>query len=141
MCATSSTTQSWSWPPDAPPPSEQGGEDKPGRVDPDTLPKNVPEHSTELVIIARFRAREGNEEAVAAALRAQVPKSRNEPGCLEMGAYASTRDPRLFFIHSQWRDEAAFDAHAQLPNTLQFVEQMERLIDHPFDVSRTRAIA
>ena len=122
MCATSSTTRSWSWPPDAPPPSDQGGEDKPGRVDPDTLPKNVPEHSTELVIIARFRA-------------------RNEPGCLEMGAYASTRDPRLFFIHSQWRDEEAFDAHAQLPNTLQFVEQMERLIDHPFDVSRTRAIA
>jgi len=38
-------------------------------------------------------------------------------------------------------DEAAFDAHAQLPNTLQFVEQMERLIDHPFDISRTRAIA
>ena len=72
---------------------------------------------------------------------AQVPKARNEPGCLEMGAHASTRDPRLFFIHSQWRDEAAFDAHAQLPNTLQFVEQMERLIDHPFDVSRTRAIA
>jgi quinol monooxygenase YgiN len=98
-------------------------------------------HSTELVIIARFRAREENEEAVDAALRTQVPKARNEPGCLEIGAYASTRDPQLFFIHSRWRDEAAFDAHAQLPNTLQFVEQMERLIDHPFDVSRTRAIA
>jgi quinol monooxygenase YgiN len=70
-----------------------------------------------------------------------VPKARNEPGCLEIGAYACTRDPRLFFIHSQWLDEAAFDAHAQLRNTLRFVEQMKRLIDHPFDVSRTRAIA
>src|SRR5437870_3292482 len=79
MCATSSTTQSWSWPPDAPPPSDQGGEDKPGRVDPDTLPKNVPEHSTEVVIIARFRAREGNEEAVAAALRAQCPRRATSP--------------------------------------------------------------
>ncbi len=95
----------------------------------------------ELVIIASFHAREGNEEAVAGALRTRVPKARNEPGCLEIGVYSSTRDPRVFFIHSQWLDEAAFDAHAQLPNTLQFVEQMERLIDHPFDVSRTRAIA
>jgi quinol monooxygenase YgiN len=67
-----------------------------------------------------------------------VPKARNEPGCLEIGAYAPTRDPRLFFIHSQSLDEAAFDAHAQLPNTLQFVKQMERLIGHPFDVSRDR---
>jgi hypothetical protein len=29
------------------------------------LPENVPEHSIELVIIARFHAREGNEEAGA----------------------------------------------------------------------------
>ncbi|TMK11806.1 MAG: hypothetical protein E6G72_07430 [Alphaproteobacteria bacterium] len=54
------------------------------------------------------------EEAVAGALRAQVPKARNEPGCLEIGAYASTRDPRRFFIHSQWLNEAAFNPHAQL---------------------------
>ncbi|TMJ74216.1 MAG: hypothetical protein E6G73_09830 [Alphaproteobacteria bacterium] len=47
------------------------------------------------------------EEAVAGALRAQVPKARNEPGCLEIGASASTRDPRRFFIHSQWLNEAA----------------------------------
>jgi quinol monooxygenase YgiN len=67
----------------------------------------------------------------------KCPRRATSPVVLEMGAYASTRDPRLFFIHSQWREEAAFDAHA----TLQFVEQMERLIDHPFDVSRTRAIA
>src|SRR5260370_36410968 len=124
--------------PNAAPPGDQDGEDKPGRVDPGVLPENVPEHSMELVIIARFHARGGNEEAVAVALRAQVPKARNEPGCLEIGAYASTRDPRLFFIHSRWLDEAAFDLHAPLPHTLQFVEEMEGLIDHSVDVSRNR---
>jgi hypothetical protein len=55
---------------DAAPSGDQAGADKPGRVDPGILPENVPEHSIELVIIARFHAREGNEEAVAAALRA-----------------------------------------------------------------------
>ena len=28
------------------------------------------------------------EEAAASALRGQVPKAQNEPGCLEIGAYA-----------------------------------------------------
>ena len=99
------------------------------------------ENTTELVIIARFHARAGQEDAVAAALRAQVPKVRREPGCLAISAYHSLRDPRLFFIHSRWVGEAAFEAHAQLPNTRRFVETMEQLIDHPFDAARTQAIA
>jgi quinol monooxygenase YgiN len=101
---------------------------------------HAPEASMELVIIARFHSREGSEEAVASALREQVLKVRGEPGCREIAAYASTRDSRLFFIHSRWIDEAAFNVHAELANTVQFVERMERLIDHPFDVSRVRAI-
>jgi quinol monooxygenase YgiN len=95
----------------------------------------------ELAIIARFHAREGQEDAVAAALREQVGPVRAEPGCLQIGAYASTRDPRLFWIHSRWSDEAAFEVHAALPRTVRFVERMQQLIDHPFDASRTHAIA
>jgi quinol monooxygenase YgiN len=95
----------------------------------------------ELVIFARFHAREGHEEAVAAALREQVPKARTEPGCLAIAAYRSTRDPRLFWIHSRWADEAAFEVHAELTNTQRFVERMEMLIDHPFEATRTRVMA
>jgi quinol monooxygenase YgiN len=94
----------------------------------------------ELVIFARFHAREGQENALEAALREQIPRVRAEPGCLQMGVYASVRDPRLFFIHSRWIDEAAFQVHADLPNTDRFVERAERLIDHPFDATRTRAL-
>ena len=94
----------------------------------------------ELVIFARFHAREGQEEALAAALREQVGPVRAEPGCLAMAAYASVRNPRLFWIHSRWADEAAFQIHADLPNTQRFVERAEQLIDHPFDATRARAI-
>ncbi len=106
-------------------------------------PRHVGAGSThiELAIIARFRALDGQEEAVAAALCEQVQSTRGEPGCLQIGAYASTRDRRLFFIQSRWADEAAFDVHAELPRTKRFVETMESLIDHPFDVARVKAIA
>jgi quinol monooxygenase YgiN len=95
----------------------------------------------ELFIFARFHVGAGEEAAVAAALAEQVPPVREEPGCLAIGAFRSTRDPRLFWIHSRWIDEAAFEVHAELPRTQRFVEKMERLIDHPFDVTRAHEFA
>jgi quinol monooxygenase YgiN len=90
---------------------------------------------------ARFHAQEGQEEAVAALLRAQVEPVRAEPGCIEMGIYRSTRDPRLFYIHSRWIDEAAFEVHARLPSTDRFVERMQALIDHEFQATRTISLS
>jgi quinol monooxygenase YgiN len=95
----------------------------------------------ELITIVRFHAREGQEDAIAAALREQVPPARAEPGCLGIAAYRSIRDPLLFWIHSRWRDEAAFEIHAELPHTVRFLEIVRPLIDHPLDVSRTHLIA
>lgn len=95
----------------------------------------------ELVIFARFHARDGMEDDVELALREQVPKARAEPGCLSIHAYRSSRNPQLFWIHARWKDEAAFDVHAELANTGRFVEHMETLIDHPFDATRAVAIA
>ena len=90
----------------------------------------------DLHIFARFHAREGNEAAAAAVLLEQIEGVCKEPGCLAIHAYCSVRDPRLFYIHSRWTDEAAFELHAELPRTVQFVERMETLIDHPFDATR-----
>jgi quinol monooxygenase YgiN len=94
----------------------------------------------ELFIFARFHAHEGKEAALEALLRNQVPKARVEPGCLAIDAYRSTRDSRLFFIHSRWLDEAAFEVHVALENTDRFVEEAEKLIDHPFDATRSHVI-
>ena len=95
----------------------------------------------EVFIFARFHAIEGQEKALATALSVQVPKARAEPGCLAIAAYRSVRNPRLFWIHSRWVDESAFEVHAELPNTARFVERVEKLIDHPFDATRTYVIA
>ena len=94
----------------------------------------------ELFIFARFHARAGKAAELAAVLRKQVPFARTEPGCRMIDAYRSTRDPRLFFIHSRWADEAAFEVHAKLGNTVEFIERVEALIDHPLDVTRSRPL-
>ncbi len=94
-----------------------------------------------LTIFGRFHAREGCEAALAAAIAEVVPPTRAEPGCLAIAGFADLRDPRLFFIHSRWPDEAAFEVHASLPHTVRFLESARRLVDHPLDVRRAKGIA
>lgn len=91
----------------------------------------------ELFIFARFHVREGCELEASKILRDQARRVRAEEGCLAIDIFASVRDPQLFYLHSCWSDEAAFDRHAELGDTAQFVTRMERLIDHPFDVTRS----
>lgn len=94
----------------------------------------------ELFIFARFHALPGNEDEVEEAVLEVLRPSRDEPGCLSIQAFRSVRDPRLFYIHSRWKDEAAFDIHADLPHTVRFLKRVEPLIDHPLDVNRTQQI-
>ena len=94
----------------------------------------------ELTVFARFHAREGKEGAVESELRDAVARVSKEPGCLGIEVYRSVRDSRLFLLHSRWVDEAAFDLHVARPETNQFVDRVQLLIDHPFDVTRTHLL-
>jgi quinol monooxygenase YgiN len=94
----------------------------------------------ELFIFARFHAHPGHESAVEKALRDVIGPSSAEPGCSSIGAFRSIRDPQLFFIHSRWKDEAAFEIHAAMPHTLHFLERVAPMIDHPLDVTRAERI-
>ena len=91
----------------------------------------------ELFIFARFHARPGNEEAVAATLLEILPPTRQEPGCLGTNAFRCINDPQLFYIHSRWKDKAAFDRHLELEHTQRFVAKVEPLLDHPLHATRT----
>lgn len=95
----------------------------------------------ELFIVARFRAYDGSEQALANAMSAMLGPVRAEPGCLHIEAFRSIRDARLFFVHSRWGDEAAFDPHVSRPHTLQFVRQVQPMIEHALDVARVRPLS
>jgi quinol monooxygenase YgiN len=95
----------------------------------------------ELTIFARFHVREGQQAMAAAVLREQTKAVRGEPGCLAIQAYCSTRNARLYFIHARWTNEEAFEIHAGLARTMEFVKRMEMLIDHPFEATRARPVA
>jgi len=88
----------------------------------------------------RLHAREGDAEAVEEALHEVAGPSRGESGCLSLHVFRSMRDRRLFYIHSRWVDEAAFQKHAELPHTMRFLKRVDALLDQPRDVTRTEMI-
>jgi quinol monooxygenase YgiN len=94
----------------------------------------------EQYVFVRLHAREGEEGVVEEALREVAGPSREEAGCLSFHVFRSMRDRRLFYIHSQWVNEAAFQKHAELPHTVRFLKRVDALLDQTRDVTRTEMI-
>lgn len=88
----------------------------------------------------RFEPLPGKETQFQEELLQVVEASRGEAGCLMIHAFESLREPRVFTIHSEWVDEAAFDLHAQLPHTVRFLGAVKDLLPHPVQGLRTRLI-
>lgn len=90
--------------------------------------------------IVHFEPLPGKEAAFRdEVLRVNAP-SRAEPGCLRIDVFESLGEPLVFAIHSEWVDEAAFELHATLPHTVQFLEAAERLLKNQVRGLRLRPI-
>jgi quinol monooxygenase YgiN len=63
------------------------------------------------VLLARWVAKQGEEENVRAALERLARPTREEPGCLMWQPHRDPDDPRVFLIYEQYRDKEALDAH------------------------------
>ena len=93
-----------------------------------------------LTIFARFHARTGSADALAKAIRDVVTPTRAEAGCLSIEAFRSIQDAALLFIHSRWEDEAAFERHAGLAHTVEFLAAVASLVDQPPQIARTKPL-
>jgi quinol monooxygenase YgiN len=64
-------------------------------------------------IAVTWIAKEGEEDAVAAALGRLVEPSRAEEGVLVYIPHRDPENPRKFYIYEQYVDEAAYTAHTE----------------------------
>jgi quinol monooxygenase YgiN len=66
-----------------------------------------------VVLVARWVAKEGEEERVLAVLEQLAPASRAEPGCLHYQPCRDRDDPARFLIFEVYADEEAVQAHGE----------------------------
>lgn len=88
----------------------------------------------------RFEPVPGKEDLLREELTLLLQPTRAEPGCIRIHLYEALRDPLVFYIHSEWVDKAAFDAHPKLPHMTRFLDLAGELVSHPVKGLRTKQI-
>lgn len=66
-----------------------------------------------LTVTATIIAKPGSEAAVGEVLRALVPPSRQDEGCLSYDLYQSAADSSVFITIEQWETREDLQAHMQ----------------------------
>lgn len=69
-----------------------------------------------LTVIARYRAKPGAGDKVAAVLRKHIAATRAEKGCLQFEVSRSIDNRDEFFLYEKYVDEAAFATHRESPH-------------------------
>jgi (4S)-4-hydroxy-5-phosphonooxypentane-2,3-dione isomerase len=65
------------------------------------------------VVSVTWTAKEGEADAVAAALERLREPTLAEDGVLSWIPHRSAEDPKVFYIYEQYSDEAAYTAHTE----------------------------
>jgi quinol monooxygenase YgiN len=68
------------------------------------------------VVCAKWTAKDGEAEAVEAAIRKLVEPSRAEPGMLAYIPHRDPENPNVFFFYEQYREAADYQAHLESPH-------------------------
>ena len=70
----------------------------------------------EFAVVVRYKAREGEDKRVGAALANMLAPSRAEAGNLDYQVLRDPRDQSVFVLVERYADEAAFEVHKASPH-------------------------
>ena len=88
-----------------------------------------------VTVVARIRAKAGQENAVRDALLALVPPTTAEMGCISYDLHQSNDDPSLFLFYENWLSRDDLDDHLQSPHLLAWRAKAGALLAEPVDIS------
>jgi quinol monooxygenase YgiN len=88
-----------------------------------------------LTVIARLRAKKGQEARLRRELQGLVAPTRAEAGCVGYDLHESTTDPRLFVFYEIWKSDADLDAHFQTPHMVAISKLNPELLEEPLDLT------
>ncbi len=82
-----------------------------------------------ITVVARLTAKPGSEQQLEEALRAMIPKVREETGALAYVLHQSVKNPAVFVFYEVYKDQAAFDNHTKTPHMAELQSKLPALLD------------
>lgn len=89
--------------------------------------------TSEVQVVVRAAAREGQESALLSVVQQLAEESRAEDGCLAYHVARGTEDPREVLLFERWTSLAALEAHAQAPHVGRALTAVMPLLAAPPD--------
>ena len=87
-----------------------------------------------VVVVAKIKAKAGEEGKVEKALRDVLPKVREEEGTLSYTLSKSQSDPSMFLVLEKYKDMDAFVFHSSTPYLAEMFVDITPLLDGDLSV-------
>jgi len=96
---------------------------------------------TTLTVVARIKAKPGQEARVREELRKLLAPTRAEQGCLNFDMHVSTENPGEFLFYENWTTEELWRAHINAPHIQSWLKLSEALCSEPVAISLWKPVA
>ncbi len=93
-----------------------------------------------VTVLARLRAKKGQESNLRQGLHALLAPTRAEAGCINYELHESPEEPGLFLFYENWRSQADLDAHFQTPHLKAALKIMPELVDGELELTKWRKV-
>jgi quinol monooxygenase YgiN len=92
--------------------------------------------SEPLTVVARVRAKTGQETRLRWELQRLIAPTLTEPGCLRYDLHELTTEPGWFLLYETWKSEADLQAHFQTSYLKVFFQIVPELADGPSEITK-----
>jgi quinol monooxygenase YgiN len=87
-----------------------------------------------LTIIAHVKAKTGMEDRMRQVLQGVIAPTRAESGCITFDLLIDAKEPDVFVLYENWKDQAALDSHFQQPYVKEAFKAYEEILAEPIAV-------
>jgi quinol monooxygenase YgiN len=94
-----------------------------------------------MIVVAKLKARSGDESKMADALQAMVAKVEKEEGTLIYTLHQAQNDPTQFLFYEKYTDAQAFKAHSSTPYFKELFGLLGPLLDGAPEVEMYNELA
>jgi len=87
-----------------------------------------------MIVVAKLKAKAGEEAKMEAALRDMVGKVAQESGTLTYTLHRHQKDPSRFLFYEKYQDAAALKTHSSTPYFKELFGALKALLDGPPEI-------
>ena len=88
-----------------------------------------------VTVLARFKAKNGKEEALQQAIMACISPTRAEAGCINYDLHQLLDDKASFILYENWKSKEDLDAHLNMPYLRELKAKADELCAEPIEIS------